>query len=103
MLVTYSQPSTTEVMHNIVEAIASLQLLEAIYGFISENGCRIVGIADELSNEQRDRVWDIYWQFQGKYPQLDIEVSLIQRYGRPLTEIFHEGDLAVVKHEFKAA
>lgn len=91
-----SEPSPIEVLTRIFEAIALLQLLEAIYGYVSDNGCKIVGIANELSGDQRDAVWDINWEFQGKHPKLDIEVLLIQRRDRPLSELYN-GDSAILK------
>jgi hypothetical protein len=91
-----SELTPLEVLSTLFDAIASLQLLEAIYGYVSDNGCKIVGIANELTGEQRDSIWDINWEFQGKHPTLDIEVLLIQRHDCPLSELYN-GDSAIIK------
>jgi hypothetical protein len=87
------------VMRDVIADIESLQLLETIYGFASDVGFRIVGIADTLSGDQRDSIWDINWEFQKKYPHIDIEIILLQRRGRPLAEVFSEGDSAIITRE----
>lgn len=94
-----SQKEKISVLSKVIASIESLQLLETIYGFASETGCRIVGIADALTGEQRDAIWDINWEYQSAHPHIDIEILLIQRHGRPISEVFSEGDSAIIKRE----
>jgi len=97
------EPDTQKVLKSLVDVIETLGLFEAIFGFIFETGCRVVCIANELSNEERDSVWEIVWEFRGKFPALDIEVTLMQRRGRQVSEVFDEGNLANIKREFLIA
>jgi hypothetical protein len=94
-----SQEEKVSVMLNVITTVESLQLLEAIYGFVSDSGFRIVGITNTLSGEQRDLIWDVNWDFQKKFSQIDIEIILLQRRGRPISEVFGEGDSALIKRE----
>jgi hypothetical protein len=96
---THLQKEKVAVMTDVIAAVESRQLLEAIYGFVSDAGFRIVGIANTLSGEQRDVVWDINWEFQRKYPVIDIEIVLLQRRGLPLAQVFGEGSSATIKRE----
>src|SRR6476469_5433774 len=75
-----------KVAADLIDAVEKLRLCEAIYGYISDVSCRVVCIANELSNEQRDSVWEVVWDFREKYPSTDIDVLLIQRHGRQLSE-----------------
>jgi hypothetical protein len=93
---TAAETSAMVMLIEVVAAVEALQLLEAIYGYISDKGCKIVGIANELSDEQRDLIWDVNWEYQGKYPHMNIEVLLIQRYNRPISELYN-GDTAIIK------
>jgi len=98
-----TEPNTLSVLTSLVAAIEALQLLESVYGSISESGCRVVCIANELTSEQCDTLWKINWEFQARYPQLDIDMLLIQRHGRPLSEVFSEGNSTIIKHDFTNA
>jgi hypothetical protein len=93
---TAAEQSAMVVLIEVVAAVEALQLLEAIYGYVSDKGCKIVGIANELSDEQRDLIWDINWEYQGKYPRMNVEILLIERYNRPISELYN-GDAAVIK------
>lgn len=83
-------PTVQSVLTNLIDALESLQLLEGIYGYITDKGCRVVGIANQLSNEQRDAIWEINWKYQNGNPQIDIEITLIRRRGRPISDLFHD-------------
>jgi hypothetical protein len=87
------------VLTNLIDALESLQLLEGIYGYITDKGCRVVGIANELSNEQRDAIWEINWEYQSKHPQIDVEITLIRRHDRPLSELFLDDGSSVIRRD----
>lgn len=97
-----TEPAPLSVLKKIVDALDEMHLLENIYGYVADEGCEVVGIANELSDEEQDSLWDIAWDFKGKYPRMDIEVLLINRHGRPLSELYN-GDSAVVERTMTPA
>ncbi len=92
-----TESSSLPVLREVIAALEALNLLEAIYGDINTNSCKIIGIADDLSGDQRDSVWTINWDYQDKYPDINIEILLLQRRGRPLSEVYAKGDSALIK------
>jgi hypothetical protein len=85
------------VLTNVIDTLESLQLLEGIYGYLTGKGFRVVGIANELSNEQRDAILEINWAFQSRHAQLDIEITLIRRHGRLISDLFYDDGSAIVR------
>jgi len=96
--------STTEspalaVLKDMVDTLATLQLLEAIYGYTDSKTCRVVAIADVLSSIQRDIIWKINIEFQRRYPEIDVVIRILQRRGRDLSDVFENDGTAVIVRE----
>ena len=87
-------------MHN---QLRKLGFLEMIHGYIEHKACRFVVVADRLSRDERDRLWDIQWAFVEQYPDLDIDIRLLQRRGRSISDVFQEDRPAFISERLMVA
>lgn len=96
--------STTEtpamvVLKSLVDALENLRLLEAIYGYVEGNTSKVVAIADDLSSVQRDAIWRVNLDFQRRYPNIDVDIRILQRRGRALSDVYEDDGSAVIARE----
>lgn len=91
-----AQPSALPVVKDIADHLEKLHLFEAIYGYVDGKSCNIVAIANDLQSSQRDKIWKIVADYRRRYSEIDIDLRIVQRRNRPLSDVFEDDGTAIL-------
>jgi hypothetical protein len=93
------QVDTRKILTEILDKLEDLHLLEVMYGYITDEGCKITAISNYLTPEEYDVIWDVKWDYMERYAGLYVDIWLIERQDRPLTALFQDDGTATIKRE----
>lgn len=90
------EPNREQVLTLLVNRLETLHFLEALYGYLNEEGCTVVAVANDPVPDERDAVWEIEWEFIAQYPKLAFDIRLIPRRDQPTATVFQDDGTASI-------
>ncbi len=67
--------------------VVSIPSLEAVYVWARPWGFECWLAANQSTEEERFRLYDLEWDFMEQFPDLGFKFNLVDREGKPLSEV----------------
>ena len=75
------------VAQRVARLVVSIPSLEAVYVWARPWGFECWLVANQSTEEERFRLYDLEWDFMEQFPDLGFKFNLIDREGKPLSEV----------------
>ena len=80
-------PDAQTVAQRIARLLVSIPSLEAVYVWARPWGFECWLVANQSTEEERFRLYDLEWDFMGQFHDLGFKFNLVDREGKPLSEV----------------
>jgi len=80
-------PNAQTIAQRVARLVVSIPSLEAVYVWARPWGYECWLVANQSTEEERFRLYDLEWDFMEQFPDLGFKFNLIDREGRPLSEV----------------
>jgi prevent-host-death family protein len=89
-------PEAQSIAQRVARLVASIPSLEAVYVRARPWGLECWLVANQSTEEERFRLYDLEWDFMEQSPNLGFKFNLVDREGRPLSEVMSVEDFDAV-------
>lgn len=80
-------PDAQTIAQRVAHLVVSIPSLEAIYVRARPWGFECWLVANQSTEEERFRLYDLEWDFMEQFPDLGFKFNLVDREGKPLSEV----------------
>jgi prevent-host-death family protein len=87
-------PDAQTIAKRVGRLVASIPSLEAVYVRARPWGFECWLVANQSTEEERFRLYDLEWDFMEQFPDLGFKFNLVDREGKPLSEVMSVEDFA---------
>lgn len=84
------------IAQRVARLVVSIPSLEAVYVRARPWGFECWLVANQSTEEERFRLYDLEWDFMEQFPDLGFKFNLVDREGKPLSEVMSVEDFDVV-------
>ncbi len=89
-------PDAQTVAQRVARLVVSIPSLEAVYVRARPWGFECWLVANQSTEEERFRLYDLEWDFMEQFPDLGFKFNLVDREGKPLSEVMSVEDFDAV-------
>ena len=79
-------PNAQTIAQRVARLVVSISSLEAVYVWARPWGFECWLVANQSTEEERFRLYDLEWDFMEQFPDLGFKFNLVDREGKPLSE-----------------
>jgi hypothetical protein len=87
----------------VARLVDSISSLEAVYVWARPWGFECWLVANQSTEEERFRLYDLEWDFMEQFPDLGFKFNLIDREGKPLSEVMSVEELLALLDSLRSA
>jgi prevent-host-death family protein len=80
-------PDAQTVAQRVARLVVSIPSLEAVYVWARPWGFECWLVANQSTEEERFRLYDLEWDFMGQFPDLGFKFNLLDREGKTLSKV----------------
>jgi len=85
-------PDAQTIARRVARLVISIPSLEAVYVRARPWGFECWLVANQSTEEERFRLYDLEWDFMEQFPDLGFKFNLVDREGKPLSEVMSVED-----------
>jgi len=89
-------PNAQTIAQRVARLVVSIPSLEAVYVWARPWGYECWLVANQSTEEERFRLYDLEWDFMEQFPDLGFKFNLVDREGKPLSEVMSVEDFDAV-------
>jgi prevent-host-death family protein len=91
-------PEAQNIAQRVARLVVSIPYLEAVYVRARPWGFECWLVANQSTEEERFRLYDLEWDFMEQFPDLGFKFNLVDREGKPLSEVMSVEDFDAFTH-----
>lgn len=80
-------PNAQTIAQRVARLVVSIPSLEAVYVWARPWGFECWLVANQSTEEERFRLYDLEWDFMEQFPDLGFKFNLVDREGKTLSEV----------------
>lgn len=89
-------PDAPTVAQRVARLVVSIPSLEVVYVWARPWGFECWLVANQSTEEERFRLYDLEWDLMEQFPDLGFKFNLVDREGKPLSEVVSVEDFDAV-------